>query len=64
MRPYTYVIERWHEDRKVWQPLRFNINDLDEVEEIIDLLQEAIPHGEFRPAQYTIKEYQYIKSFD
>jgi len=62
-RPYTYVIERWNEKEKRWQPQRFDVNDLEEVGEVIDLLQEVFPHGEFRPAQYTISEFQYIKSF-
>ncbi len=61
--PYTYVIERWNEKEKRWQPQRFDVNSLEEVGEVIDLLQEVFPHGEFRPAQYTISEFQYIKSF-
>lgn len=62
-RPYTYVIERWDEDGKLWRPQRFDVNDLEEVGEVIDLLQEVFPSGEFRPAQYTISKFQYVKSF-
>lgn len=62
-RPYTYVIERWDEKEKLWRPQRFDVNDLEEVGEVIDLLQEVFPSGEFRPAQYTISEFQYVKSF-
>lgn len=61
--PYTYVVERWNEEKRDWFPQRFDVSDLEEMGEVIDLLQEVFPEGEFRPAQYTVSEFQYIKSF-
>ena len=60
---YTYGVEVWDEKRKLWRPHRFDCHSLEEVGEVIDLLNIALPGSEFRPAQYTIEEYQYIRSF-
>ena len=60
---YIYGIERWDDQRKEWIPQRFNCKDLEEVGEVIDLLDAAMPYREFRPAQYTVEEFQYIKTF-
>lgn len=60
---YVYAVERWDDARKEWRPHRFDCQDLEEVGEVIDLLNVAMPDVEFRPAQYTVEEFQYIKSF-
>lgn len=63
IRNIVYGIEKWDAQRGQWIPHRFEINSLEEVGEVIDLLETALPNVEFRPAQYTIKEFQYIRSF-
>ena len=60
---YIYGIEKWDNRRKEWMPQRFDCQDLEEVGEVIDILNEALPNREFRPAQYTVEEYHYIKNF-
>ena len=60
---YVYGVEKWDEQRKEWIPQRFDCKDLQEVGEVIDLLDVAMPYREFRPAQYTVEEFQYIKAF-
>ena len=60
---YTYGVERWDESLREWRPQRFDCRDLKEVGEVIDLLNQAMPNAEFRPAQYTVKEFQMIRSF-
>ena len=60
---YIYGVERWDDQRKMWIPQRFDCKDLEEVGEVIDLLDAAMPYREFRPAQYTVEEFQYIKTF-
>ena len=60
---YIYGVERWDTIRKEWRPQRFDCQDLEEVGEVIDLLNQAMPNAEFRPAQYTVKEFQVIRSF-
>ena len=60
---YIYGVERWDDQRKEWIPQRFDCKDLEEVGEVIDLLDSAMPYREFRPAQYTVEEFQYIKTF-
>ena len=51
---YIYGVERWDEPRKGWVPQRFDCNDLEEVGEVINLLEAALPQCEFRPAQYMV----------
>lgn len=58
-----YGVEKWDDTVKDWRPQRFGCQDLEEVGEVIDLLNQAMPDREFRPAQYTVKEFQYIRSF-
>ena len=60
---YIYGVERWDDQRKEWIPQWFDCKDLEEVGEVIDLLDAAMPYREFRPAQYTVEEFQYIKTF-
>ena len=60
---YVYGVERWDESLREWRPQRFDCRDLEEVGEVIDLLNQAMPNAEFRPAQYTVKEFQVIRSF-
>lgn len=60
---YVYAVERWDSNKREWIPHRFDCHDLEEVGEVIDLLNTALPDAEFRPAQYTVEEFQYIKSF-
>lgn len=60
---YVYGVERWDESFREWRPQRFDCRDLEEVGEVIDLLNQAMPNAEFRPAQYTVKEFQVIRSF-
>lgn len=60
---YIYGVEKWDEQRKEWVPQRFDCKDLEEVGEVIDLLDAAMPYREFRPAQYTVEEFQIIRSF-
>lgn len=60
---YIYGVERWDDQRKMWIPQRFDCKDLEEVGEVIDLLDAAMPYREFRPAQYIVEEFQYIKTF-
>lgn len=60
---YVYGVERWDESLREWRPQRFDCRDLEEVGEVIDLLNQAMPNAEFRPAQYTVKEFQIIRSF-
>ncbi len=60
---YTYGVEKWNKQRKEWVPCRFELHDLEEVEEVIDLLEVALPDVEYRPAQYTVEEYIHITEF-
>lgn len=60
---YIYGVEKWDDRRKEWIPQRFDCQDLEEVGEVISILEEALPNREFRPAQYTVEEFQYIKTF-
>lgn len=60
---YIYGVERWDTVRQEWRPQRFDCQDLEEVGKAIDLLNQAMPNAEFRPAQYTVKEFQVIRSF-
>lgn len=60
---YIYGVEKWDTYRQEWVPQRFDCQDLEEVGEVINLLEQALPNVEFRPAQYTVEEYQYIRSF-
>lgn len=60
---YIYGVEKWDDQRKEWLPQRFDCGDLEEVGEVINLLEEALPDREFRPAQYIVEEFQYIKVF-
>lgn len=60
---YVYGVERWDAICQEWRPQRFDCQDLEEVGKVIDLLNQAIPNAEFRPAQYTVKEFQMIRSF-
>ena len=61
---YIYGVEKWDDRCKEWISQRFDCHDLDEVGEVINILEEALPNREFRPAQYTVEEYHYIKSFE
>ena len=61
---YIYGVEKWDDRRKEWIPQRFDCHNLEEVGEVIDILEEALPNREFRPAQYTVEEYHYIKNFE
>lgn len=63
MNNIVYGVEKWDDARKEWVPHRFDCKDLAEVGEVIDLLEQVMPDREFRPVQYTVKEFQYIKSF-
>ena len=63
MSKYIYGVEKWHHNRQEWVPQRFDCNSLEEVGEVIDLLNKAMPNEEFRPAQYTVDEMYYIKHF-
>ena len=60
---YIYGVEKWDDRCKAWIPQRFDCHDLEEVGEVINILEEALPNREFRPAQYTVEEFQYIKTF-
>lgn len=60
---YVYGVERWDESLHEWRPQRFDCQSLEEVGEVIDLLNQAMPNVEFKPAQYTVKEFQVIRSF-
>lgn len=60
---YVYGVERWDESLREWRPQRFDCRDLEEVGDVIDLLNQAMPNAEFRPAQYTVREFQVIRSF-
>ena len=60
---YIYTIEKWDEKQRLWRPFRFGGQDLSEMGEALQLIEDAIPHSEFRLAQYTVEEFQYIKSF-
>ena len=57
MPKYVYGVEKWDDKRYQWMPLRFDCRDLAEVGETIDLLERALPHCEFKPAQYTVEEF-------
>lgn len=57
---HMYTLERWDNSNKVWKPCGFTLEDLNEVQHMIELFEEAMPHGEFRPAQYTVSEIQHI----
>ena len=63
MKNYIYGVEKWDEQRKEWIPQRFDCKDLQEVGEVINLLDEAMPYREFRPAQYTVEEYHHIVEY-
>lgn len=58
-----FGVEKWDDELREWKPQRFDCKDLQEVGEVIDLLNEAMPDREFRPAQYNVEEFQYIKQF-
>ncbi len=62
-KPYIYGIERWDNTRREWMPQRFGHEDLNEMAEALRLLEEALPDTEFRLAQYTVEEFQYIRHF-
>ena len=54
---YIYGIERWDEVRDQWVPQRFlDCHDLEQVGDLINLLEQILPHREFRPAQYAVGE--------
>ena len=59
----VYGIEKWDTDKREWIPHKFCGEDLEEIGELIDLLQQIFPDAEMRPAQYTVKEFQHIRSF-
>ena len=63
MNNITYGVEKWDSEAREWKPQRFDCKDLAEAGKVINLLNEAMPDAEFRPAQYTVKEFQYIRSF-
>jgi len=58
-----FGVEKWDDELREWRPQRFDCKDLQEVGEVIDLLNEAMPDREFRPAQYNVEEFQIIRSF-
>lgn len=64
MKNIIYGIEWWDDDRKEWRPHRFGGEDLYEMAEALRLIEDAIPWKEFRLAQYTVTEFQHIKSFE
>jgi len=58
-----FGVEKWDDELREWRLQRFDCKDLQEVGEVIDLLNEAMPDREFRPAQYNVEEFQIIRSF-
>ena len=58
MSDYTYVIEKWN-DETGWTPHLMCNDDLEESSGLIFLLEEILPHREFRLAQYSNKELYY-----
>ena len=58
MSDYTYVIEQWN-DTKGWIPYLKCNDNLQESSEIIFLLEEILPHREYRIAQYKNKDLYY-----
>lgn len=60
---YIYGVEKWDDTQKEWLPQRMGCKDLVELGEVINLFEQIMPDQEFRPAQYTVKEFQYIRRF-
>lgn len=60
---YIYVIEKWNDKAREWQPMHMGTNDLEEMGDLLNVMEAALPHRELKLAQYTVTEYQEIHEY-
>ena len=60
---WVYPIIRWNEDTKEWIADKVASNTLEEAAEVLTLLEEHYPNQEFKIGQYSINDFQYMRSF-
>ena len=60
---YIYVIEKWNDKTREWMPIHTGTNDLEEMGDLLNVMEAALPHRELRLAQYTVTEYQEIHEY-
>ncbi len=60
---YIYVIEKWDDKAREWAPMHTGTNDLEEMGDLLNVMEAALPHRELRLAQYTVTEYQEIHEY-
>lgn len=59
----VYPILTWNEESKEWVVDKVASDSLEEAAEVLKLLEELQPHKEFKIGQYSIEEFQYMRSF-